>query len=194
MDYLMYCSRIPEDKQYYQKLTPDHKDIKSYKRLNEIRKDIDSWVIEGNSLYLHSANFGNGKTSWAIKLLKCYFDAVWDNTQFRCRGVFMSVPIFMRKYKNQYHRKDDFFEFTLDNLETAELVVWDDIGAAGLNDNEFKTLMAYIEQRFLAGLSNIFTGNLSQEQLEAQCGKRLAQRLYVNSEALEFLGQCNRGI
>lgn len=204
MDYLMWASNIPQNMQGREKLMPTASDIKIFERLKEIQKNLTTWVNSGNNLYLYSEGFGNGKTSWALKLLKNYFNSIWQTTDLKCRGIFLSVPVMLRTMKdviNLRNKKDsesikkvNYYDFIIENISTTDLVIWDDIGYASASDADFKFLSSYIEDRTISRLSNIFTGNLSEESLKNQLGSRLCQRIWNNSEVLEFKGISLRGL
>ena len=110
MDFLMQNSGIPRNKQYNVLLTPSKQDVQAFVTLKEIKDDIIAFVENGESVYIYSHNFGNGKTTWAIKLMQKYFDKVWAGNGFRCRGIFIHVPTFLTKIKEGISRKDEDFE------------------------------------------------------------------------------------
>ena len=72
--YLVNLANIPENKQQPADLKLQaQKDIKKYEYLNDIKDNINKFVNNGCNLYLYSKYFGNGKTTWAIKLMSKYF-------------------------------------------------------------------------------------------------------------------------
>mgnify|MGYP002683058977 FL=1 len=194
MDFLMQNSGIPRNKQYSVLLTPSKKDVQAFVTLKEIKDDIITFVENGESVYIYSHNFGNGKTTWAIKLMQKYFDKVWAGNGFRCRGIFIHVPTFLTKIKEGISQKDEDFETLKSRLMTVDLVIWDDIAATKLGDFDHANLLTYIDQRKLNQLSNIYTGNLSQDQLQEALGNRLASRVWNDSTPVKFVGADRRGI
>lgn len=194
MDYLMQNSGIPRNKQYSVLLTPSKKDVQAFVTLKEIKDDIIAFVENGESVYIYSHNFGNGKTTWAIKLMQKYFDDVWAGNGFRCRGIFIHVPTFLTKIKEGISRKDEDFETLKSRLMTVDLVIWDDIAATKLGDFDHANLLTYIDQRKLNQLSNIYTGNLHQDELQEALGNRLASRVWNDSTPVKFVGADRRGI
>ena len=194
MDFLMQNSGIPRNKQYSVLLTPSKKDVQAFITLKEIKDDIMAFVENGESVYIYSDNFGNGKTSWAIKLMQKYFDSVWAGNGFRCRGIFIHVPTFLTKIKEGISRKDEDFETLKSRLMTVDLVIWDDIAATKLGDFDHANLLTYIDQRKLNQLSNIYTGNLDQDELQDALGNRLASRVWNDSIRVKFVGADRRGI
>lgn len=97
MDYLMQNSGIPKNRQYSVSLIPSKNDVQAFLTLKDIKDNIVEFVQNGESVYIYSNNFGNGKTTWAIKLMQKYFDNVWAGNGFRCRGIFIHVPTFLTK-------------------------------------------------------------------------------------------------
>lgn len=194
MDYLMQNSGIPRNRQYAISLTPSKKDVQAFVTLKEIKDDILNFVKNGESVYIYSDNFGNGKTTWAIKLLQKYFDDIWAGNGFRCRGIFIHVPTFLTKIKEGISRKDEDFETLKSRLMTVDLVIWDDIAATKLGDFDHANLLTYIDQRKLNQLSNIYTGNLPQEGLQDALGNRLSSRVWNDSTPVRFIGADRRGI
>jgi DNA replication protein DnaC len=194
MDFLMQNSGIPRNKQYSVLLTPSKEDAQAFVTLKEIKDDIIAFVENGESVYIYSDNFGNGKTTWAIKLMQKYFDGVWAGNGFRCRGIFIHVPTFLTKIKEGISRKDEDFETLKSRLMTVDLVIWDDIAATKLGDFDHANLLTYIDQRKLNQLSNIYTGNLHQDELQEALGNRLASRVWNDSTPVKFVGADRRGI
>lgn len=194
MDFLMQNSGIPRNKQYNVLLTPSKKDVQAFVTLKEIKDDIITFVENGENVYIYSHNFGNGKTTWAIKLMQKYFDNVWAGNGFRCRGIFIHVPTFLTKIKEGISRKDEDFETLKSRLMTVDLVIWDDIAATKLGDFDHANLLTYIDQRKLNQLSNIYTGNLDRDELQEALGNRLASRVWNDSTPVKFVGADRRGI
>ncbi len=168
-------------------------DKAQFVRLAEIKKNIKEYVDAGNNLYLYSDNFGNGKTSWAIKLMQAYFNSVWAGNRFRRRGVFFSVPEFIDREHIRMTREDEDFDELRDALVTCDLVIWDDISAVKMTDYSHSLLLNFIDTRFVNGKCNIFTGNLDGQLLGQHAGGRLASRIWNGSELIQFSGPDRRG-
>lgn len=192
MNYLMENSWLPKNRQTVPpKLKPTTpNDREMFLRLNEIRLGIDNFVSVGKNLYITSAYTGNGKTTWAIKLLLKYFEKVWDGNGLKVRGIFAHVPTLLLRLKNFEHKistKD------YEALKECDLVVWDDVTMANLTAYDYTQLMALIDYRMLAGKSNIYTSNIPRfEDVQEILGNRLASRIYNASEIVEFDGGDNR--
>ena len=194
MHYLMNNSGIPKNRQYPVTLVATKKDLDAFIRLKAIKDNIVEFVRLGQSLYIYSDNFGNGKTTWAIKLVQQFFDEIWAGNGFRCRAIFIHTPTFLTKIKEGISRKDDDFETLKARLLIVDLVVWDDIAATKLGDFDHANLLTYIDQRKLQGLANIYTGNLGATELPAALGNRLSSRVWNDSEPIYFTGADWRGM
>lgn len=193
MDYLLYVSGIPLKKRKPIALTPENIDLDSFKQLNNIKNDIVNFVDNGYNLYLYSLNPGNGKTSWAIKILLKFFDDIWCGNGLRPRALFINVPNFLRMVtENVQNPTRDFLELKR-LIAEVDLVVWDDLGATKLSDYDHKNLLSFIDQRLLACKSNIYTGNLPFGSLQDAIGQRLASRVYNESYVIELKGRDRRG-
>lgn len=188
MKYLMDNSGLSKNKQRPIPLDGS-RDPESFRLLAEIKTDIVNFVNNGESLYIFSENTGNGKTSWAIKLLLKYFDSIWAGNGFRVRGYFQHVPTLFNTLKD-FSKSHEALKNT---LATTDLVVWDDIASTKLSDYDAQQLLIIIDQRVSDGLSNIYTGNLtSQEALIKAVGQRLASRIWNMSTLVEFKGKDRR--
>lgn len=193
MYYLIESSNIPKGKQFSNKLIPNKIDLENFKFLNEIKKDIINFVSNGESLYIYSQNFGNGKTTWSIKLMQSYFDKIWAGNGFTQKGLFVHTPTFLTKFKEVINKKDEEFEVLKQKLLEVDLVIWDDIAAGKLSDYDHTNLLTYIDQRKLNGKSNIYTGNLNEKELTEALGNRLKSRVWNDSTIVELYGNDRRG-
>ncbi len=193
-DYLMQNSGIPKNRQYPTQLIPSKEDHNYFIFLKGLQDDIINFVNYGESLYIYSENFGNGKTTWAIKLMQSWFSKIWIGNGFRCRGIFIHVPTFLTKIKEGISQRDEKFELLKGRLLDVDLVIWDDIAATKLSDFDYTNLLTYIDQRILQGLANIYTGNLTKEKLPEAVGNRLSSRIWNDSTTVKFVGEDRRGI
>ena len=192
MYFLIENSNIPKARQFNNKLIPSSADIDNFKFLNEIKTDIVKFVEDGENLYIYSAEFGNGKTTWAIKLMQNYFDKIWMGNGFKVRGLFIHVPTFLTKCKDVIANKDEEFEEIKQQLLDVDLVIWDDIATGKLSEFDHNNLLTYIDQRKLNGKSNIYTGNLNDKELIPAVGNRLKSRIWNDSSIVELQGSDRR--
>ncbi len=192
MKYLMDNSGLPKKKQVPLQLNGSS-DLKAFQLLADIKGDIFNFVNNGESLYIFSEYTGNGKTSWAIKLLLKYFDAVWAGNGFRVRGYFQHVPTLFNTLKDFSNLTVELKRELKHTLETVDLVIWDDIASTKISDYDQQQLLMLIDMRVSEGLSNIYTGNItSREALTKAVGDRLASRIWNMSTLIEFKGKDRR--
>lgn len=192
MSYLMENSGIPKAKQRPIDLYPSDADYDAFVRLAQIKQHIDEFVRSGKSLYITSATTGNGKTSWAIKLLMKYFDKVWAGNGFRVRGYFIHVPTLLLNLKDFDNPNTDIYKVKKILLE-ADVVVWDDIASTVVSKYDYNQLLMYINNRCLEDKSNIYTGNLNTKALlEKSLQDKLTSRIWELSEVIEFKGKDRR--
>ena len=188
MKYLMENSGLSKKRQKPISLDGS-RDPKAFRELAEIKDDIVNFVENGESLYIFSEYTGNGKTSWAIKLLLKYFDKVWAGNGFRIRGYFQHVPTLFNTLKD-FSKSHNALKNTLGN---ADIIVWDDIASTKLSDFDRQQLLLFIDQRVSEGLANIYTGNITTKQsLENAVGDRLSSRIWNMSTLIEFKGKDRR--
>lgn len=190
MKHLVDNSNIPKSKQYPISLQAGV-DYDVFCTLAEFKDDIARYVNEGFNLYITSAETGNGKTTWAIKLMLKYFDSIWAGNGFRVRGMFVHVPTLLNQLKNFQKPLSETYKY---NLLNCDLVVWDDIASTDMSAYDHSQLLSYVDQRIFSEKANIFTGNLpSFELLSKAVGERLASRIYRTGSVVEFKGKDRRG-
>lgn len=192
MYYLFNQAGIPEPLQYPKPLYPEEADLEQFERLAEIKDDIVNWVDEGNSLYIFSTTCGNGKTTWAIKLMSKYFDRIWPGNGYECRGIFVRVGELLNRVKRAISKPDLQLTEYLEAIRECDLVIWDDIGEFELTVFEQQTLIELIDTRIYGGKSNIYTSNVIDDTLESHVGTRLTSRILNKSEVIEFIGNDRR--
>lgn len=192
MNFLMKNSNIPKRMLRNTDLTPDADDLESFKKLAKIRANMRDFVEDGRNLYIYSENFGNGKTTWAVKLLISYYEQIALGNQFRVRGVFVNVSSLFIEMKNNISYKDADFNQFLEDIRNADLVVWDDIAITDMSDYEVEQLTVIIDGRISQGKSNIYTGNLANNELLKVLGGRLFSRVWKMSRMIEFVGDDRR--
>lgn len=190
MDFLFENSGIPEGKRFLEKLQAIPEDYHSYLRLQDIKNDILHFVQQGKNIYIASENTGNGKTTWALKLLMKYFDEIWAGNGLRVRGMYVHVPTLLLKLKNFQNPLPDSYK---ENLVNCDLVVWDDIAVTGISQYDYSNLLMFIDARIMDEKSNIFTSNvLNSDDMLKILGSRLVSRIFNTSEIIIFKGKDRR--
>lgn len=175
------------------KLHPPVVDREAFKRLKELENDIVNFVKGGKNLYIYSTTCGNGKTSWAVKLLQAYFKGVCEFSAGKCKGLFINVPKLCQDLKDNITSPSAWVAHLKKNLQTCDLVVWDDIGAKDLSAFEESFILPAITARLNNKKSNIYTSNLSGSSLAETMDARLYSRVFEKSEKIEFKGADQRG-
>jgi DNA replication protein DnaC len=195
LDYL-YKKALLSDKQKQRiefVLEKDELDLEAYRVLKNVEESILDFVKGGGNLYIHSITTGNGKTSWAIRMVQAYFEKIWSKTELKCRALFISVPRYMLAIKDNISEKSDYVDFIKKNVMTADIVIWDEVGTKGLTEFEHENIMSLVNARIDAGKTNIYTSNLNDDQLLKSVGKRLHSRISKTSYSVELKGQDKRG-
>lgn len=189
MKYLLDTSGIPKSRQYPQELIADV-DLSAYRKLADIKLDIVDFVESGSNLFICSQNTGNGKTSWAIKLMLRYFNEIWAGNGFRARGLFVNVPTLLLQLKNFENPLPEEFK---QHLMDVDLVIWDEIASTSISNYDYSNLLMFLDYRIINDKSNIFTSNaVTKDELEKNVGAKLASRIWNTSEVIEFRGKDRR--
>lgn len=191
---IYHLSNIPKKYQYALPLTNPGLDRNAYIALKSIQDDIKNFVQQGRGLFLISETKGNGKTSWACKLMNEYFKRVALMNNLRCRGLFINVPDFLEQLRIHMKTPSDKVESFIENIHECDIVIWDDIGTEKPSDWVRERLYTFINHRESNGLSQIFTSNILLEQLmdDRYLGERIASRIAGQCEIVELVGHDRR--
>ncbi len=168
-------------------------DLEAFKSLQKIENNILDFVANGDSLYIHSKICGNGKTSWALRLVQTYFNKIWPYCNLECKALYINVPRFLLALKDNITTKSDYVEHIKENVLDCDLVVWDEIGTKGLTQFEHENILSLINARIDLGKANIYTSNLTDEELHTAIGDRLYSRIVNLSDTYVFNGADRRG-
>ena len=176
------------------RLDKDESDKESFIFLSAVERNILKFVETGDNIYMHSVNTGCGKTSWALRLMQAYFNAIWIDTELKCRGLFIHVPRYLLALKDNISEKNEYVEHIKENVLTADLVIWDEIGTKEFTQFEHENILNLINARIESGKSNIYTSNLSVDELRDAVGDRLYSRIILCSNDVPFVGLDKRAI
>ena len=193
MKALLDKSGLPTHLQKEKTLIAYEEDIPSFQRLAEIKSEIMNFVVLAKNLYIYSDTCGNGKTSWSIKLMLAYFDKVWSQCGFDCKGYFIHTPTLLTRLKS-FDTDFSLSDEERNRLLNANLVIWDDIASTKLSEFDHTMLLTYLDQRINKGLSNIFTGNCGEDDCYTNLGGRLHSRVWTMSERIELREFDKRGL
>ena len=196
MNYLIEHSLLSNKDKFPVVLIPDidGTDTDKFIQLRDIQKDIYNFVIKGQNLFIYSDITGNGKSSWAKKLLLSWFKSIIYQTDYNCKGLYLSVPKFFNELRNNIKEKSDYIEYVKDLIPKVELVVWDDIGIKALSNWEHDILFDLINTRVEKGLANIFTSNIQPNEIKERLGDRIYSRIIQLSNLIELNGKDKRGL
>ncbi len=172
----------------------DGTDRDQFVRLNEIAQNASTFVENSSSLYLYSMGCGNGKTSWSVRIIQEYIRQIWYKVDLTPKVLFINVPKFFLMLKDNITKQNDYIAHIKEYAATCDLVVWDDIGTKMGTEFEVENLLNIINNRIDAGKANIYTSNITPDQLRARVGDRLYSRIVNMSEVIELRGADKRGI
>lgn len=176
------------------RIDSDGTDREEFNRLKEIEKNIESFVNKGNNLYLYSENYGNGKSSWATRLLQAYINKIWYKTEIECKILFINVPKYLISLKDNISQKNEYITHIKNNIINCDLVVWDDIGTKIGTEFEIEQMLNTIDNRLINNKSNIYTSNIEPIKIKEKLGERLYSRIINLSQIIELKGKDKRGI
>lgn len=196
LDALYNLSLLPfnQRKRIDLRLDADKVDEDKFVYLKGVQDNIKKFVSDGTNLYIYSHITGNGKTAWAIRLLQSYFNSIWPESNIECKGLFISVPRYLLAIKDNISQINDYAVSIKNNVLTADMVIWDDIGTKAATSFEHENMLSIIDCRMCNNKSNIFTSNVTPTELRDLAGERLYSRIINYSTCLEFKGQDKRGI
>lgn len=174
------------------KLDYDLTDKQAFDFLKNVESSIVGFVNAGKNLYLWSNMTGNGKTAWSLRLLQAYLNSVWPKSDLKCRALFINVPKFFLALKDNISEKSEYIAQIKANVLDADLVIWDEVALKTLTQFEMENLLSLINNRLDCGKSNIYTSNISPNDLLNLVGDRLYSRIINMSEVIEFKGADKR--
>lgn len=171
-------------------------DLNSFKRLKAIKDNIKLFVDKHQSLLISSDNVGNGKTTWSAKIIKAYIDDYAKNYSFANNTpvLFINIPQFLMNKKLAINNPEIAAE--IEEIEkcifSSDIVVFDDIATKTASDYDKELLYVYVNYRTDNFLTNIYTTNVSKNDLEKELGERLADRIVGYSVCIELDGASRR--
>ena len=161
-------------------------DLQAYITLKNL--DIQDFVVNGRSLVIESEQCGNGKTTFAKKLLLRYMAKKVGRIN---TGYFLSLPIALAEAKEAIQTKEQLPYKKI--FSTVRLLVIDEVAAKPLSEFEESWLLRMLAEREKTpGLATIYTLN-SSPNLREYLGKRLYSRIYTRSEKVKFVEGDKRG-
>lgn len=185
---LYNLSKMPEGYRYNIPLIPEMADIPAFEALNEYKERVLEKVQAGEGLYIWGKSTGNGKTSWACKIMSHYFRKIAFDTGLENEGLYIFLPTFLEELRDNYDNKDPEFEQVLTMVKGCKLLIIDDIGAERVTDWVRERVVSIINTRVSNNLATIYTSNLSPEELKEELGDRISSRVVGSSQIIEMVG------
>ncbi len=191
---LYKLSRIPERYCYNIPLVPDRADLPAFESLKNYMDHVEENVELGEGLYIWSDGVGNGKTSWACKIMSHYFRKIAFKSGLENEGLYIYLPTFLDDLRFSYNEAPDpeFME-VLSMMKNCKLLIMDDIGAEKSSEWVNERLLSIINTRIMKGLSTIYTSNMSLIEQEEHVGKRIASRIIGSTKEIHLTGADKRG-
>lgn len=185
---LYNLSRIPERYRYNIPLKPQEADVPAFEALNAYKEKVLENVEAGKGLYIWGKSTGNGKTSWACKIMSHYFRKIAFDTGLENEGLYIFLPTFLEDLRNSFDDMDPDFEQVLSMLKCCKLLIIDDVGTERVTEWVRERLVSIINIRVGAGLATIYTSNLSPEELLEKLGDRVSSRVLDRATVVEITG------
>ena len=176
------------------RIDADGTDKEQFLKLKSIESNIEDFVKSGSNLYIHSNTCGNGKTAWSLRLIQSYLGAIWHKCDLNCKTLFINVPRFLLALKDNITDKNSYIQHIKKYVLDADLVVWDEIATKAATQFEHENLLSLINTRIDYNKSNIYTSNLSPDEIKERLGDRLYSRIVNLSTDIELFGSDKRGI
>ena len=127
-------------------------------------------------------------------MIQAYFNSVWYKCDLNCKALFINVPRFLLALKDNISNRSDYIEHIKKFVLDVDLVVWDELGIKDATQFEHENLLNLINTRIDYNKSNIYTSNLTPQELRDRLGDRLYSRIVNLSTDIELFGSDKRGI
>jgi len=192
LKFLYQTSNMPQKYQYIHSLRLNKEPQEVKQLLIKWKNNIKRYMEKGKGLLLVSKTKGNGKTTWACIIMNEYFKKIALTNNLKVRGKFINVPEFLNNLKDDFDRSEKQMEKTKKHLKTADLVIWDDIGAEMESKWVRETLYNFINYRISNNLSQIYTSNRTKNELEEHLDDRIYSRIRGQCDGITFFGPDQR--
>ena len=170
-------------------------DIECWQWLEDVRNNIVEEVQRGLNIVITSTIVGNGKTSWAVRLLQRYLAETALDGRMVEKGMFVVSAQLLTEFGdyNYFQTMKEFLE-RFEKLKTCDLLVIDEIGGGSLTKASYPYVYDLVNYRVDNNLSTIYTTNYTDEEIIDLLGQRLYSRIYDTSVVLEFEASNVRGL
>lgn len=191
---LLVESGVPKKYLVPQNLVLRKADDLAWQWLEDYRSNVVKNVNEGRNVVITSSTVGNGKTSWAIRLLQRYIAETALDGLLDVKGVFCVSSSMLEIFGDfgYFETSIEFFNY-LNRLKTCRLLVIDEVGSGRVTQVSYNHFYDLINYRVDNNLCTIYTTNYSDEKIQDVLGKRLYSRIYDTSTVVEFTASNVRG-
>ena len=176
-------------------LQPEVVDESAFLRLKHIMDESPRFVRENWNLNLYSSNTGNGKTSWAIKIMKNFIDNYACVYDLDC--LYVNIPEFMNLRRNSFNNYAAQLQYQeLERrIKEARLVIMDEVASKQASEFDIELLYQLVNYRSTNQKSTIYTSNIKPHELRKLDGDRIADRITgtPNTVNIELHGGSMRG-
>ena len=191
---LLAESGVP--KKYFepQELVLRSVDSDAWNWLEDYRCNVLEHVKNGKSIVITSPIVGNGKTSWAIRLLQRYIAETALDGRLVDKAVFCVSSSMLEIFGDfgYFETSIEFFDY-LNRLKNCDLLVIDEIGSGRITQVSYNHFYDLVNYRVDNNLATIYTTNYNDEQIKDALGERLYSRIYDMSTVIEFSASNVRG-
>nr|DAI22204.1 MAG TPA: Replicative helicase [Caudoviricetes sp.] len=191
---LLAESGVP--KKYFepQELVLRSVDSDAWNWLEDYRCNVVEHVKNGKSIVITSPIVGNGKTSWAIRLLQRYIAETALDGRLVDKAVFCVSSSMLEIFGDfgYFETSIEFFDY-LNRLKNCDLLVIDEIGSGRITQVSYNHFYDLVNYRVDNNLATIYTTNYNDEQIKDALGERLYSRIYDMSTVIEFSASNVRG-
>jgi len=109
----------------------------------------------------------------------------------KARILFVNVPEALQRIRRSFDGAEKVGPW-LKRMQTADVVVFDDIGVEKPSEWVLDTLYGWVNHREMAGMATIYTSNLSLHALETRLGERTVSRIAGQCDQIELTGTDRR--
>lgn len=138
---------------------------------------------------LFTGGYGVGKSHLAKTITDGIMKMENPETKKNYTAIFISVPKLLRKIRSTFNRNSDISEGDiLEILETADLLVLDDVGVENMSDFSEEKLFDLVDSR--QGMHTIYTTNYNENDLFDLLGERNFSRVVnEDTKVIEIEGE-----
>lgn len=177
-------------------LRPEKIDERVFDSLQKIYDRCIYFFSNHGSIFITSQNVGNGKTSWAIKIMKRYIQEYACFYNLDC--LFVNVPEFFELRKRSFNNASEQHQLNelTNRIKEAKLVIFDDLAVGKLTDAEENFFYTIIDYRWRNNKSSIYTTNVYPNELKTMIGERTVDRIVNDQKTIRIWlqGSSRRGV